>query len=188
MLKPLSFGLDGDHYVLLRRPEHPEPSDEYEPVTAWEVRRVLTRAVSARSGANARLRALLGDPPFERGWPEDRSLHHAMEALLSAESSAVALWRRARSLRASTMGHPPTDALADASDEAPLAPMAWIEVQVVDDDDTPCRNIEYEIELSDGRVRRGRTNDSGVLRYESIPGGNCKLRLPKLDAETWNLL
>ena len=63
----------------------------------------------------------------------------------------------------------------------------WIEVLVLDDKDQPVANVEYEIELSDGRVQRGRTSEHGILRYEDLPSGSCKVRLLDVDGSSWDL-
>jgi hypothetical protein len=47
--------------------------------------------------------------------------------------------------------------------------------------------VEYEIELSDGRVQRGRTSEHGILRYEDLPDGSCKLRLLSVDGRGWDV-
>ena len=57
----------------------------------------------------------------------------------------------------------------------------WIEIVLVDEDEIPVANEPYEIVLSDKRVRRGVTNVNGVIRYERIPSGTCKLTFPRLD-------
>jgi hypothetical protein len=62
---------------------------------------------------------------------------------------------------------------------------AWIEVLVVDELDEPIANQAYEIRLSDGRVRTGRTNEHGILRYERVPEGECDVSLVALDTGAW---
>lgn len=62
---------------------------------------------------------------------------------------------------------------------------AWIEVLVVDEQDQPIPHQEYEIRLSDGRVRTARTNEHGILRYEWLPDGECEISLLGLDEGAW---
>jgi hypothetical protein len=83
-----------------------------------------------------------------------------------------------------------TEAAAD--DLAELVPSdappedTWIEVLVVDEEDVPVAGIEYEIELSDGRVRRGRTSELGILRYDGIAPGSCKVKLLSVEGKGWD--
>lgn len=70
-------------------------------------------------------------------------------------------------------------------EEPPETELEWVEVQIVDDEDNPLAGITYEIELTDGRVRRGATNAAGVIRYERIPGGTCTVRITGLDKDAY---
>lgn len=69
----------------------------------------------------------------------------------------------------------------------PQEDVEWIEVQLVDEDDRPVPGVRYRIELSDRRVRSGSTNANGVIRYDRLPGGTCKLTFPDLDESAWEL-
>ena len=63
--------------------------------------------------------------------------------------------------------------------------LTWIEIELVDDDDRPVSGERYEIELPDGRVRRGTLDGNGFARVEGVEPGNCKITFPRLDRETW---
>ncbi|MBZ0119579.1 MAG: hypothetical protein K8H88_21490 [Sandaracinaceae bacterium] len=61
----------------------------------------------------------------------------------------------------------------------------WIEVEIVDGEGHPMPFVQVEIELPDGRSRRQMTNENGWLRLDSIPSGNCTVRLPRWDRSAW---
>ncbi|PRQ10229.1 hypothetical protein [Enhygromyxa salina] len=61
----------------------------------------------------------------------------------------------------------------------------WIEILVEDEDEQPVSGVAYELELPDGSLRRGRTNQFGIARWERIPSGSCKLSLVELDTVSW---
>lgn len=81
---------------------------------------------------------------------------------------------------------------AEAAVYEPAAPEGiienndWIEILVEDEDEQPVSGIAYELELPDGSLRRGRTNQFGIARWERIPSGSCKLSLVELDTESWS--
>ncbi len=64
----------------------------------------------------------------------------------------------------------------------------WVDVVVVDQDDRPVPLLDYEIRLSDGRVRQGRTNEHGRLYYDELPPGDCELVLLGVDGDLWELV
>ena len=58
--------------------------------------------------------------------------------------------------------------------------------EVFGEDDLPIPNVRYEIELPDGRVKRGTLDGDGTARVDGIPtGGTCQVRFPTLDEEAW---
>ncbi len=75
--------------------------------------------------------------------------------------------------------------LEDTPFEARDEDTEWIEIQLVDKENNPVPNVRYRIELPDHRVRTGRTNANGVIRYDRIRGGTCKFTFPDLDEEAW---
>jgi len=55
----------------------------------------------------------------------------------------------------------------------------WIEVKLVDETSgEPIPNARYEIELANGQLRTGRLDDSGMVRLDDIPPGECKVNFP----------
>jgi hypothetical protein len=62
----------------------------------------------------------------------------------------------------------------------------WIEVLVEDEDEQPVGGVAYDLELPDGSIRRGHTNQFGIARFERIPSGSCKLSLVELDTASWS--
>jgi hypothetical protein len=72
---------------------------------------------------------------------------------------------------------PPSILEPEEVNEVVAVATSWIEVRVVDQDGEPVPNIEYEIKLTDGGTRRGRTNPYGVVRFDGIAEGNCEFTL-----------
>jgi type VI secretion system secreted protein VgrG len=62
---------------------------------------------------------------------------------------------------------------------------AWIEIELVDEEDQPVTGEQYEITLPDGRVAKGTTNQKGLARIEGIDPGTCQINFPKLDKDAW---
>ena len=66
-----------------------------------------------------------------------------------------------------------------------LAPdkMEWIEILLLDETGKPVAEEEYSIDLPDGSNRQGKLDQQGRARLDGIPGGNCVVRFPKIDAQ-----
>ena len=62
---------------------------------------------------------------------------------------------------------------------------SWIEIELVDELEEPVTGEAYEIELPDGSVASGTTDDKGFARVEGFEAGTCKITYPKLDQEAW---
>lgn len=72
---------------------------------------------------------------------------------------------------------------------ASVAPVHWIEIALIGEDDRPIPGEVYELELPDGRVRRGRLDSEGKARVDGIArAGACKVRFPALDQDAWSPL
>ena len=170
---PLRFFLEGEHYVLVESKDATYLEDDHDEVGPWEAQRVLDDARS-RLDPHALHRADL------RGAPS-----RGVRARLDDDPGRLVLLRRRRPIYAMELGQPLLDDLADLVPTLEPAEDTWIEVLVVDDDDVPVAGVEYEIELSDGRKRRGRTSEHGILRYEGMPPGACKLSLLSVEASGW---
>jgi len=66
----------------------------------------------------------------------------------------------------------------------------WIEIELIDEADQPVVGERYWIRLPDGKtLAQGRTDENGIARVKGIKGeGECKLCLPDLDKDTWELI
>lgn len=67
----------------------------------------------------------------------------------------------------------------------PRKSISWIEIELVDEEDTPVPCEEYELELPDGFVMSGYLNSKGTARVDGIDPGQCKVTFPKLDKSAW---
>lgn len=183
---PLRFFLEGEHYVLVESKDASYLEDEdYEEVGPWEAQRVLAGAL-AQADAHALLRAGLSGQATGSGWDDHHGFSRRVRTRIDEDPERLVLLRRLRPIFALVLSEPIVDDLADLvpTDDAPED--TWIEVLVVDDDDEPVAGVEYEIELSDGRVRRGRTSEHGILRHEGMPPGSCKVTLLSVEASGWD--
>lgn len=176
MHEPCYLTLDGIQYVLVVGEHSRWLAEGWELVSAWEARRALMRA----------------DPRLVvRGHLGVRSDDGVRLEVLIARRPGVVLLRRPPRTHGPLLVDLEAGDLVEPEPEpdsaAALRGDAWIEVQVVDGDDEPCANVDFEIELSDGRVRQGRTNEHGVLRYEEIVEGLCTIRLLDLDESEWRV-
>jgi type VI secretion system secreted protein VgrG len=61
----------------------------------------------------------------------------------------------------------------------------WIEIELVDCDDNPIAGESYEIELPDGSVAAGTTDEKGLARVVGFEPGDCKITFPNLDKDAW---
>lgn len=63
--------------------------------------------------------------------------------------------------------------------------VAWVEIELVDDDDNPIPSERYEITLPDGTVASGTLDGDGKARVEGFDPGQCKVTFPGLDRDAW---
>lgn len=184
---PLRFFLEGEHYVLVEAKDAAYvDDDDVEEVGAWEAQRVLESAL-AHDHAHAQLRRALGGHT-SGSWEDRHGFVRSTRARVDEDPDRLVLLRRRRPIFALVLDQPLLDDLADLADLVPTDDRpedTWIEVLVVDDDDEPVAGVEYEIVLSDGRVRRGQTSEHGILRHEGMPPGSCKVRLLGVEARGW---
>ena len=61
----------------------------------------------------------------------------------------------------------------------------FVEVQMVGSDNKPIAGVKYRIELPDGDTKEGVTDANGMIRYEGIDPGECKVTFPDLDKDAW---
>jgi len=55
----------------------------------------------------------------------------------------------------------------------------WIEIVFVDAGMEPIADADFDLRLSDGQVKTGKTNEEGTSRQEGITPGECQVRFPK---------
>jgi hypothetical protein len=189
---PLRFFLDGELYLLVERRDASTREPGFSEVGQWEAEKVLADALS-QSGGEALLRAGLGGRETESEWDDRDGVSQRTRTRLDGALERLMLLRRRKPRYTLVLAKP--EAVVDLNELAPdgdgsgneSTEDTWIEVLVLDDKDQPVANVEYEIELSDGKVQRGRTSEHGILRYEDLPSGSCKIRLLSVDGRGWDV-
>lgn len=81
------------------------------------------------------------------------------------------------------------EAVAKAMEEERKKQLVWIEFEMVGEDGNVFEtDTRYIVELPDGTVKEGRMR-KGRARFERLePDTTCKITLPDLDAEFWEML
>ncbi|MDC3956757.1 hypothetical protein KEG38_23050 [Polyangium jinanense] len=76
---------------------------------------------------------------------------------------------------------------SSSSSSAVSADEAWVEIELVDDDDPPKprAGARYRIELEGGKVVEGTLDDQGKARVDGIPSGSGTVTFPDIDGSTW---
>lgn len=54
----------------------------------------------------------------------------------------------------------------------------WIEIELLDNENNPIADAEYEIHFSNGEVRRGQLDSNGQAREERVPTATHEIRFP----------
>ena len=88
---------------------------------------------------------------------------------------------------------PPKDPILAKADEAPTyrepeedeEERSWIEFELVDEDDNPVPGEKYQVELPDGSIATGTTDENGLVRITGVDPGSCKICFPDLDKDAW---
>ncbi len=62
-----------------------------------------------------------------------------------------------------------------------------IKYVIKDEQGKPVQGIEYSLELPDGRVINGQSNDQGIIEYSGFKPGICRLTLKRLDGTEWEI-
>jgi len=62
---------------------------------------------------------------------------------------------------------------------------SFVEVQMVGADNKPVAGVAYHLELPDGTIKTGVTDENGKVRYDGIEPGECKVSFPELDKDAW---
>jgi len=71
------------------------------------------------------------------------------------------------------------------SEEEAEKKTAWIEIELVDEEDEPVPGEKYEVKLPDGSVAKGTLDGDGFARIDGIEPGTCEISFPKLDKDAW---
>jgi hypothetical protein len=69
----------------------------------------------------------------------------------------------------------------------PKKETAWIEIELVGEDDSPVGGERFQLVLPDGSTREGVLDHAGRVRIEGIDPGTCKVSFPNLDEEAWTV-
>jgi len=186
---PLRFFLDGELYVLAERRDPANRDDAFKEVGRWEAERLLAEAL-LHADTPALRHAGLGDDGGERGWDDRDDRLQRLGERVGVDLDRLVLLRRRKPRYTLVFAKPEVvdlEELQDHASDTDEPSDTWIEVLVVDDKNQPLADVEYEIELSDGRVQRGRTSEHGIMRYEDLPDGSCKVRLLSVDGRGWDV-
>jgi hypothetical protein len=62
---------------------------------------------------------------------------------------------------------------------------AWIEIELIGEDDKPIPGETYRVTMADGTVDEGTLDGKGFVRIEGIEPGSCKITFPNLDKDAW---
>ncbi|MBL4764876.1 MAG: hypothetical protein JKX67_06310 [Colwellia sp.] len=81
---------------------------------------------------------------------------------------------------------PPFKPAGPAEEESEDEKTSWIEIELVDEDNSPVSGEKYEITLSDGTMASGTLDGKGYARVEGFEAGTCKVNFPKLDKSAWS--
>lgn len=118
---------------------------------------------------------------------DDESGRHWLAEWVTSgvRSGQLSLYRHAFSRYAFERVHPPGTSGRDDSAETPRE-TAWIEITLVDQNDTPYPGEAYRIEWSDGSVQEGQLDGSGFARVSGGPPGSCAISFPRFDVGQWS--
>lgn len=64
----------------------------------------------------------------------------------------------------------------------------WIEFKLVDQDGDPVRGARYRLKITDGSVREGSLDDSGIVRVNGLDPGTCEISFLDYDRTEWHRL
>jgi hypothetical protein len=67
----------------------------------------------------------------------------------------------------------------------PNKPLAWIEIELIDDAGKPVADERYRIEKPDGSFEEGRLDKQGRARVDNLDPGTCQVTFPDIDAKEW---
>jgi len=75
----------------------------------------------------------------------------------------------------------------DFPEREPPSPTAthFIEIELLDETNTPVAGEPYEITTPDGKIRRGSTDSNGHAKETGLEPGQCQITFPRLDEGAW---
>jgi len=83
----------------------------------------------------------------------------------------------------------PTEAAASGAEEVQeKEKKSWIEIELVDKQGKPVPRQRYELRLPDGKIKKGVLDDKGQAREAGIDPGDCEVRFPDVECDTWKKL
>lgn len=180
----IRFSLDGDRYLLVQGRLSQRTQPEMEMVAGREAEHVLRHAMH-RGLLTRALHSSTRDCDTRGGWDDEVSIGRGFEALVKARAGGIILLREQRPRVSSLVLDVTEDEISDLLPADALLATTWIEVQLVDEDERPLAGLECEVEHPDGSTHRGKTDRDGILRYDGIPRGVCKVRLPSEATTLW---
>jgi type VI secretion system secreted protein VgrG len=62
---------------------------------------------------------------------------------------------------------------------------SWIEIKLVDEQNSPVPGEPYSVTLPDATVASGTLDDKGFARIDGIDPGTCQITFPQRDTEAW---
>jgi len=77
------------------------------------------------------------------------------------------------------------DSIDEDKEKEDPKPESWVEFELSDEENNPVVGQKYEVELPDGSVAKGTTDNQGKAKIEGFEPGKCKLTLPDLDKGAW---
>lgn len=67
----------------------------------------------------------------------------------------------------------------------PVHLTGWIDVRLVDDAGKPIMGERFELQLTNGKIEYGVTDEDGGIFFDDIEIGTCQICFPDLDGESW---
>lgn len=183
-MTPIFFRLDGEGFALVHRAFADGLSHEFTRLSGLETRWLL-RSWREHGQIDGMARVLETLSSADRVREETRVSATERSTVVSDDRGEYLLYRY--DARRPSFDLDFSDHAVDLSDFASEAPVEtiehFVEVLVVDERDQPLPGISCVVELSNGQLRSGRTDDFGLLRIDGIvPAGPCSIRFPTLTA------
>lgn len=166
---PIHFFDKSEHYVLMRGGAS-VGMDRVERVTA---RTLLDAALRRDPGMVRELAGLLR----LHGHDREHVITRAMASFGGISSELILVRARRHEVTGRRTVELPSEEYAPIENEIETH---WIEVQLMSDDDPPepVPGARYVIELPNGQIVTGVLDDSGMVRLDGIPPGQCKVSFP----------